>query len=454
MQVILLIVVGFVGLTILVTIHEWGHFLAARWAKVDVEAFAVGWGKVLWKWKPGQTEYRICLLPLGGYCKMKGEQDLLLAMQSPDGAFEPSPGSLYAVSPWKRIVISVAGPLFNLILAVLLLSVLALTGVPEIGPGPKVQLASQVDGGAPQPADRAGMKSGDTILAIDGKAVRNFRDIQKIVGTSDGRTLSVQVARDDGQTTLAVTPDFHPSEQRSVVGIYPWVVPTVETVAGGSAGAIAGFKSGDLVTAVNGHSVDTSQDLAAQLRLAHGAATVVTVRRDGQSQDLNLIVDEAAGLDVGLGFALPHWQAVGQPLPMAITSGYQQTADLLGQMLQGLGLLFTGQVDPTKSLSGPLRITYYVGEVASQGFLAGWGEGWSSVTNFLAFLSLALFLMNLLPIPALDGGTIVVALWESIRRRRLSIKALMRYQQIGVVLILGLVLFTTVNDLGFLFTLK
>lgn len=449
MDTILFILIGLLGLSLVVTIHEYGHFLAARWAKVEVEAFAVGWGKVLWSWKPGPTEYRICLLPLGGYCKMKGEQDLAEALQRQDGAFEPTPGSLFGAAPWKRIVISVAGPLFNLIFAFAVFFTLQLTGVPETAPESRILLASEAGGQAGLPADRAGLKTGDLVTSVDGKPVRTFTQLQQAIAGSGGKTLVLEVDRSGAKKTLTVTPKYEASENRALVGIFPLIEPLIRAVKQDSPAALAGFQPGDRIRAVSGQPITSTQGFFLALTQAGNRSASVTVERSGTTVDLLLVPEPGTG-GPGLEFSLPAWPARGEPLPTALKDGWDKTFLLLGQMVDGLVQLFTGKVNPSESLSGPLRITYYVGEVASQGFLAGWGQGWGAIANFLAFISLALFLMNLLPIPALDGGTVVITALEGIRRKRLGVKALMRYQQIGVVFILGLVLFTTFNDLGFL----
>ncbi|NNM66389.1 MAG: hypothetical protein HKM06_00100 [Spirochaetales bacterium] len=138
----------------------------------------------------------------------------------------------------------------------------------------------------------------------------------------------------------------------------------------------------------------------------------------------------------------------------AVADGWNQTWGFLSQMVDGLVQLVTGKLDPAKSLSGPILIAYYVGETASQSFLSGWGEGVGAIGNFLSFISLALFLMNLLPLPALDGGNVALNLVEMIRRKAWKVRTLVRFQQVGVFFILVLIVFTTYNNLAFLLAPK
>ncbi|HTH14510.1 MAG TPA: site-2 protease family protein, partial [Spirochaetia bacterium] len=201
-----------------------------------------------------------------------------------------------------------------------------------------------------------------------------------------------------------------------------------------------------------GRPVASTQAIYQAVSTAKANGLTFTVTRGGLPKDLFFVPEGTEAKNgPGLVFALPTFPARGLAPGQAIAEGWTKTWSLFAQMVQGLGQLFTGRTNVADSLSGPLRITYYVGEVASQGFLAGWGQGWGAAANFLAFISLAVFLMNLLPIPALDGGSIVISIVEVFRHRRIGAKALMRYQQVGMVLVLGLVLFTTFNDLGFLF---
>ena len=451
MDTLLFILIGLVGLSLIVVIHEAGHFIVARWMGVEVEAFAVGWGKVLWAWKPGKTEYRICLLPLGGYCKMKGEQDLMAALQRQDGAFEPAPGSLFGASPIRRIAISVAGPLFNLLFAFAVFLSLQAIGVPETAPAARILLASEVDGPRGLPADQAGLETGDTIVAVGTTPVQSFPQFQKAVSQAQGRPLTLRVQRDGMELEKSVTPRYDEKEKRSLIGVYPLIDPVVKAVKKNSLADLAGFRPGDRIVSAQGTAVSSTQGFFRALQQAPSSLSVA-VSRQGSTVELLLVPGSAQEKnEPGLEFALPTFAARPAPLPQAVVEGWNQTWGLLGQMATGLVQLVTGKVNPTEALSGPLRITYYMGEVVSQGFLSGWGQGWGASANFLAFLSLALFLMNLLPIPALDGGSVVVSLVEMAMRRRMGVKALMRYQQVGVVLILGLVLFTTFNDTSFLF---
>ena len=449
MQTVLFVLLGLVGLGIVVTIHELGHFLAARALGVEVEAFAVGWGPAFYRWKPGKTEYRLCWLPLGGYCKLKGENYLKQALLDPQSQPQPEPGSFFAASPWRRIIISLAGPFFNLLMAAIVLTALALTGVPQNSPSSRIILASQYEH-TTYPADQAGLQSGDIITAINGHPVQNFRDLQTEIGSCGGKPLSFLVNRNGQQLTLTVIPRWNPASSSYLVGVYPWIDPIVASVQRDSPAQIAGIQPGDRVLSFNGHPTPNTRAIVPLLSDRVPSYTL-QLERHGKQIDTTIIPDIVNGQPhLGIEYKLPHYPAVPQPWNVAFAQGISQTQMFLGQMLDGLVQLVTGKVDPAKSLSGPLLIAYYVGDVASQGFMSGWGDGVGAVANFLAFISLALFLMNLLPLPALDGGNIVLELIELFRRKPLKPMTLIRFQQVGSVIILALIIFTTYNNVIFL----
>ncbi len=454
MELLAYMALGLIGLTVVVFVHEGGHFLAARWMGVEVEAFAVGWGKVLWRWKPNQTEYRICLLPLGGYCKMKGDEYLLKAIEaSQDKSLEapiPEPGSFHSISPWKRIVISVFGPLANLFLAFLIFIVLGLTGSPQHSTVPRLALLEAAEGEVPYPAQSAGLRTGDLILSIDGNEVRSFQDVQEAIAIKGPGTMKMQVQRAGERLEFSVTPRWVATQSRTLIGISDWVDPVLATVTPGSAADIAGLKAGDTIVRLGDSEIRNTRDLANILPTLK-TPVQVQILRGSVPVSLDLITHFPEGLpDLGVTFYLQTFPPRGKSLGGAIESSFRQTGGMIVQMAAGLGHLVTGSSSAAESLSGPLRISYLIGEQTTRSFGVGLNEGWSALAGDLAFLSLALFFMNLLPIPALDGGSIVLHLVEGVRRRPTPVSFLLRYQQVGGLLILGLVAFTLYNDTTFL----
>ncbi|NNM67682.1 MAG: RIP metalloprotease RseP, partial [Spirochaetales bacterium] len=253
MSILISVLIGLVGLGIVVFIHEFGHFIAARLMGVDVEAFAVGWGPAFLRWKPRSTEYRLCWLPLGGYCKMKGEAFLIQALSDPSSTPVPEKGSFFAASPWRRIVISLAGPFFNLLSALLVLTVLAATGVPQTTPEARIVLASTVDPKGNFPADQAGLKTGDWIQTVNGKKILNFHDLQTAILQAKAGPDVMQIQREGKPLTVTVHPRWDAQAHSWLVGVYPWIDPVVKTVLPNSAAQIAGILPGDRILALNSH---------------------------------------------------------------------------------------------------------------------------------------------------------------------------------------------------------
>jgi regulator of sigma E protease len=181
MAILVKILLGLAGLGIVVFIHELGHFLAARRVGIDVEAFSIGWGRAFVKKKIGAVEYRLGIFPLGGYCKMKGENEFQEAWENRQKSVQASPGSFFSVSPFRRIIVSFMGPFFNLVFAALVLSVIWGIGFEAATLENRIVLVSDIDPGLRNPADEAGLKTGDRIVEIKGRHIENYHDIQEII---------------------------------------------------------------------------------------------------------------------------------------------------------------------------------------------------------------------------------------------------------------------------------
>jgi regulator of sigma E protease len=302
-----------------------------------------------------------------------------------------------------------------------------------------------VDGRTGTAAEAAGLKTGDHILAVNDHPVQSFAELQETIVAGAGRTDVWTLDRDGTQLKINVTPKTD-ANGRPLVGVYPFNPPRVKDVEAKSPAAMAGFEPGDLIVAIDGLNVNADQLVYARLEGREPSHTV-DVERGGTRVSLTF-VSEGKKTPVGLIFAMPSYPAVGLGLIEAVQAGFAKTIDLLSQMINGLGRLFVGKENAVQSLSGPVGIVGQGSKAIEYAFGLGLDFGIATMVNFLSFLSLALFLMNLLPIPALDGGSIVVSLFEMVRRKRLGIRALMVYQQVGVVLVLGLLLFTTLNDFG------
>jgi regulator of sigma E protease len=451
---LLIIVLGLIGLGLVVVVHELGHFVAARAVGVEVEAFSVGWGPKLFGFRRGNTEWRLSAVPIGGYCKMKGEESFRKALEDKAESFPRDPGSFYGASPWRRIVIAVAGPLANVVFALLVFMVVSATGYTVRTSSNRIVLASEYHldastAGRSFPADVAGLKTGDRIVSADGKPVADYSDIQETIALSPDKAIKLGVERGSSLLSLTVKPTMDRSSGAGRIGVYSWSDPVVETVAKGSAASIAGIEPGDVVTAIDGKPVNHAIEALSYLSTRPEKARF-TLLRNGSIIEASVVLawTDAGDSNLGLGFKSQIKTYRAESLGGAVAGGAAETWKTFSISFKSLGLLFRG-VDLLKAVSGPARITYFVGRSASEGMKSGSTGGIALPLNFLAFLSIGLFIMNLLPIPALDGGQVLLFLTEIVRRRPLRVITVYRFQFVGAALILALFLFATVGDVLF-----
>ncbi|MFP4300647.1 MAG: RIP metalloprotease RseP [Spirochaetaceae bacterium] len=443
------ILIGLIGLGLVVSVHEFGHLLAAKAVGIKVEAYSVGWGRKLLSFQKGETEYRLSAIPLGGYCKMKGEHALMEAWQRDERTIPREEGAFYSAKPWERILVLFSGPLVNVLFAVLVFGIVAWAGYTVQTFSNRIVLASELTEEA-APADRAGLETGDVILAIDGEETRSFREIQEEVTQAPQETLTVRVRRDGGERTLEITPTLNRETGAGQIGIYPWIDPVVGSVAEGSAAAVARLRPGDRIRSLGDREVQNSIDLIRALRDDSGAQTI-RYEREGELRTARIVPgeNEAGEPSIGVRFEPREFRIeAGGPL-RALGSGVSRTTETLVLAVRSIGLLFAG-VDLSQAVAGPVRITYLVGEVAQQGFQSGFGQGVVSFFNFLSLISVMLFFMNMLPIPVLDGGQILLSAFEGLTRKPLRPRYVYRYQMIGTAIVLVIIAFAFFNDILFL----
>ncbi len=450
----LTILAGLIGLSIVVIFHELGHFFAARSVGVEVEAFSIGWGPKLVGKKWGKTEWRISALPLGGFCKMKGEDDFKKALDLKLDTIPGSSDSFYGASPWKRIIILFSGPLMNVVFAIIMFSFVSLVGITIITAPNRIVLASEFNKtteahASSNPADLAGLQSGDIILALDGKTVRDYSDIQELIGFNPGKTMDIEILRDGKKIATTITPMLDKNSGQGLIGIYAWVDPVIEKIESGTSAEIAGLLPGDKVLSVNGQSVRNTIDI---MKILESKPEVIelNVERSAQriTKKLVVVYSDANSLNLGIQFKsfVRHDKAAG--VGDAFINGVSEFSKTFSLTIRGIGLLFSG-VNVLKAISGPARLTYIIGNAATESIKQSGLAGIVPILNFLAFLSVGLFIMNLLPIPALDGGQILLSLSEMIKGKPISTKSIYRFQTIGMVMILALFLFATFSDVLF-----
>jgi regulator of sigma E protease len=446
-MIFLKIILGLFGLGIVVFVHELGHFLAARLVKIDVDAFSIGWGNPLLKKKIGAVEYRLGMFPIGGYCKMKGDSDYnSQAWENIHNGKIPEDGSYLAASPAARILVSFAGPFFNLIFAVILLSFLWGFGF-EINTLPnKIILASEIIPGETYPADFAGLRTGDRIIEIAGKPISYYHEVQENIALNPDKTLPVLVERNGEILNLTVTPSLDKSTGAGRIGVYFWVDPIIKSIKDGSPAQLAGLMPGDRITGANGQKLRNSMDLM-KIVEQNPDSLVLEYERAGNTGEVQFSNDEIKD-EIGIVWESISYRTPNLSPPYAIAKGVRESWKTLTISITSLRLLFKG-IDLTQAVSGPVRITYMIGEMAAQSFEQGLGTSVRSIADFLALISIALCVMNLLPLPILDGGMIVLFLIELIRRKPPHPKAVSVFQACGMVIIFGLMVFALFGDILF-----
>jgi regulator of sigma E protease len=425
-------------LGIVVFVHEFGHYIVGRWCGIGADVFSIGFGREIAGWTDRRgTRWRVGVLPLGGYVKFIGDNDASSAHADAERLARLSPGnrarSFHLSSVERRALTVAAGPLANFLLSILIFGTMAMwqgraVDEPVIG-----SLGADVN---PEFATAVG--PGDRILAVDGRPVADFGALQTALAESEGREMSLRVAKDGQERTVGAS--YRPSAR-------------VDSVAPGGAADEAGLRAGDVIEAVDGDPVSGFSDLQRRVLNSEGRTLSLTVRRDDErlvvsaTPRMTEIVDAVTGEAVMrplLGVQklqreiLPATEAVG-PFS-ALGFGAARTWAVIDLSLSGIGQVVSGAQDAREVLGGPVRIAEVSGEAASDGFV--------TLIGLIAVLSTSIGLINLFPVPILDGGHLMFYAIEKVRGRPLR----ERWQEIGngigLALVLSLMIFATFNDLS------
>jgi regulator of sigma E protease len=413
---------------VLVFVHELGHFLAARRIGVRVLKFSLGFGPRIFGFTRGDTEYCVSAIPLGGYVKMAGEN-----AEDPRSG---QPDEFLSKTKWQRFQVLIMGPAMNLALAVVLLAVVLAQGADVPAYLDQLPVVGGVEKNSP--AERAGVRSGDRVLTVSGREVKTWEEFEIAIGTRPGRPVPLTVVRDDAEQSLTVTPDAEGKFEVGRIGVYPNVHPRVQSVRTGEPADVAGLKTGDVVIAVNGEGVQLARHLSEAIGKNAEKPITLSVLRGGQPLDLQ-VTPRREG-DVGrIGISISNELKRIQPGPVgAVWMSVQRNWEFAGLILRTLGGLISGETSP-KQLMGPVGIAQMSGESAQ--------EGWVSLFALMASISLNLGLLNLLPVPVLDGGHILIMALEGAARRDFSIRVKERMLLAGFVLLMLLMVTVIYNDL-------
>jgi regulator of sigma E protease len=381
---------------------------------------------------------------------MKGEAEYQAAVSAPGLEIPRSEGTFFGASPWRRVIVSAAGPFANVVFAVFVFIAIWGAGFEIRSLDNRIVLASDINSGERYAADEAGLKTGDRIIEINGRPIGNYFDIQEAIAPRGDMPTALKIRRGERVEEITLIPRLDKTGSGKL-GVYYWADPVIAAVAEGSPAHIGALKQGDRILKVNGQEIPYTMALIPILR-DNPPLLELEYERAGVIQNTGLVLsyNESGSADIGIEFETLSYPIPGLPPHRAILKGLDETWKTLTLSLRSLTLLFNRNIDLTQAVSGPVRITYMVGDVAAQGFGQGVREGLISMGNFLALISIALCIMNLLPIPVLDGGMIALFILEGIIRRPIKARTIYIFQTVGVVLIFGLMIFAVFGDILFL----
>jgi len=431
LQVIAGAVPGIVLLGLVIFVHELGHFLAAKFRGVTVLCFSLGFGPALFKFSAGGTEYRLSWIPLGGYVQMAGDSP------GEDGTMPGSPKEFLSHPWYGRILIGIAGPMANLITAFLVLVLVGLTGVsyPDapnlLGAVPDTSVAYQ-----------AGLREGDRIVAVNAQPVTSW--VQIFVTASkqaSSKPIELTVERGAQRFPLVLTPERREPVLSSVHR--PHDPPVVGTVVTGMPAYKAGLREGDRILAVNGRAITIWDELPEALKGQVDRPVQLHVLRGGQEFDVAVTPinpDGGSGANPRIGIEAPRHGVFIEKhgFTESVDLAFHATGALVANVYGGMWLTLSRPLYYREYLGGPMFIAQAAREQAQRGL--------DSYLQFLALINIAIMAFNLLPLPVLDGGHIVLALLEGIRHRGLSARSYLNFQKAGLVVLGTLFILILAND--------
>jgi len=426
-----------IALSVVVAVHELGHLFAAKLFGIGVTRFSIGFGKRLFGIRIGETDYCISMIPLGGYVRLAGDDSL--------DKLVAEPKHLNSHPIWQRIIVFIAGPLANLILAILILFVVNVSGYDELRFEPAIGAVEDESAAA-----EAKLEVGDYLVSINGDAVESWNDVSRLIVLGSGAELELVLNRNGKELTVLAMPKLNPETGMGQLGIRPAVDSRLSTVT--EIGETLGLQAGDRVVGLGEWAVADAYDFDAALRevvgemdaeaLAEAEPTALLLERNGKELEvaippLNLTASERAFTMGGeeLHISLDPLTSIG----MAAA----QTVSQAGEIYQVLYLLISQRMPASKAIGGAISIAAASGKMAEAGLTV--------FLRFVAYLSVMLGVMNTLPIPILDGGHISLLILEKIRRKPLSLRSRQIVQLAGLAIIIFITFFGLYADISRLF---
>ncbi len=421
-----LIVIG-----ILVFVHEFGHFIMAKRAGVRVEKFSLGMGPKIFGYKKGDTEYVLSALPLGGYVKMAGE--------NPDEAPTGATDEFQAKTVWQRAQIAATGPLTNIVLAFLVMPLVFMVGTYTLG----AARVGYVEKGSP--AEQAGFQVGDTIERANGRTVVDWEKAEMQMAVNPDTDIAIVIERNNERKTLTLRPKLDPERKIGVSGLYPDFPAELGGVMKGLPAEQAGLKLNDKIVEVDGKTVHYWNQFSGLIKKSGGKKLAFTVEREGKPLSVTVTPIEKDGKFV-IGVE-PLVRLIFKQYGFldSVRLGFNKTIEYIDLTFLTLKKLLTLDLS-IKTLGGPVMIAQMSGKAAAAGL--------SSFLSLLAMISISLGILNLLPIPVLDGGLLLFLAIEAIRKKPLSQQVMAVSQNIGAAVLISLIVVVSYNDVVRMFFSK
>ncbi len=413
---------------IIIFVHEAGHYVVAKLCGVRVLTFSLGFGRRLWGFRRGDTDYRVSLIPLGGYVAFAGQDPTEPNHRADDYLAQPR---------WQRVLILLAGPMMNLLLAVGLVAAVYMAGTQIVNQRDlDTEIGFVAEG---SPAEQAGLVAGDRIVSIDGESVSDWQQVSMTIITSPGRELNVAYERDGAIVETRFTPIVLPKYELGEAGIRPASLPRIAAVVEDTPAERAGFQYADALLRVDGRAIVGVEDFTAYVGPRAGQTLEVEVERDGEPLRLEVTPEDIDGKGtIGVYISRFEFQKLG-PVE-ALRESVRYNIDTTKEIGAFLGKIFERRISAQSAIGGPIQIASFSGAAARSGM--------RELAFFMAMISLNLALLNMLPIPILDGGQILILLVESTLRRDLSLQMKERLMQVGLVVIVSLMAMAIYFDLS------
>lgn len=456
MELFLVIGIAVIGFGILVFFHELGHFLTAKFFKIKVEKFAIGWGPAIFGFQGKETYYQLSVFPVGGFCKFKGDE---MSRDFEEKARDKD--SFYGVSPIKRLLVAFSGPFMNYIIALIFLSLISLGSYKEIRIPNKILLVEDYLSkfGAVEietPAKKGGLRTGDVIIQMNDKKIESYEDINKYMVFNGKKPVEVTVERDGNIEKITIYPEWDPSQMKAIVGVYYYLDPVIKIKSNKALTDYLKLQDNDRIIGIDDdyeHITDIVVNNFLQTNFALKKTSTLRVKRGDENIDAIIEFDKlnryVTQEECYLDFQAPEVVVGGKNIFIAVADGFQSSNEIISISAIGLySMIFKPKKDFSKQVGGPIRIGEIIGKLTYEGFKDGIWNGLRNFFSIVSYISLALAFFNLLPFPAVDGGHIILNIYEIVTRKQISLKVLSVINFVGFAILITLSIMVAFLDVS------